>query len=148
MTRLHRPHISWSILYAAIIKNGGRIPDSDVPGRYFTLEEAQNGDIQLDHDPSLGRRPFDPETKEYDPPANDIRYMRFRHKQRHEKKTNGPGGTKRITTAGSDRHAVDHGRRLKEAHSAHQQAMANKCGSVRKKSGTIPSRGFQKRKST
>jgi len=43
--------------------------------------------IHLDHDPSLVLRYYDEETGEYDPPANDPRYLVYRTAEEHREKT-------------------------------------------------------------
>ena len=144
MTRLHRPHMpNWAI-FACIILNGGKIVEAGT-GYEFTLDDALSKRIQIDHFPALGLREFDEETKEYTPAANNPYHLRPLRVDQHEKKTNGPGGTKRITTAGSDKHSIKRANDLAISHAEHKQRMENKCGDARVKSGSIPSRGFQKR---
>jgi hypothetical protein len=66
------------------------------------------GKHDFDHDPQLSARPFNTETNDTIPPANDIAYINALTSGRggeHDVKTNGPCGEKRITTAGSDSHA-------------------------------------------
>lgn len=73
--------------------------------------------LQLDHDPALELREFDPSTGKYTPDANDPDYLIWRGEGDHDKKTHGPGGEKRITTKGSDNHTREH----REAVSASEQ---------------------------
>lgn len=62
------------------------------------------GPLQLDHDPALILRAFDPETGEYTPRANDHRHLLYRDVIDHLRKTIGrtPGAEKTVTTKGSD----------------------------------------------
>ncbi len=59
---------------------------------------------QLDHDPALILRPFDPETGRYTPDANDPAYLVYRTKPDHLRKTIGRklDAAKTVTTKGSD----------------------------------------------
>ena len=43
--------------------------------------------LQLDHDPALTNRKFNPRTKKYKPDANDPRYMVYRTESGHDIKT-------------------------------------------------------------
>ena len=56
--------------------------------------------IQYDHRPPLWTRPYN--TKDYVPGQLDPDYIEALHVACHDKRTNGPGGEKRITSAGSD----------------------------------------------
>lgn len=67
----------------------------------FTDEQI-DGDIRWDHQPALGLRFIDPETGEMIPHPNDPRFIRPMSDRGHHEKTFGRGGTRRITTAGSD----------------------------------------------
>lgn len=60
--------------------------------------------LQLDHDPALILRPFNEETGEYTPKANDHRHLLYRDTIEHLQKTIGRkiGAEKTVTTKGSD----------------------------------------------
>lgn len=60
--------------------------------------------LQLDHDPALILRFFNPRTRKYHPDANDPDYLVYREKADHQQKTTGrkPGALKTVTTKGSD----------------------------------------------
>lgn len=59
---------------------------------------------QLDHDPALILRKFNPRTGLYTPRANDPNFLVYREKDDHLHKTTGrkPGAAKTVTTKGSD----------------------------------------------
>jgi hypothetical protein len=59
---------------------------------------------QLDHDPALILRKFNPRTGKYTPDANATRYLVYRERAAHQQKTTGrkPGAERTITTKGSD----------------------------------------------
>jgi hypothetical protein len=61
-------------------------------------------DPQLDHDPALILREFNPRTGKYKPDANDPEFLVYREKSDHLHKTTGrkPGAAKTVTTKGSD----------------------------------------------
>ena len=68
--------------------------------------------VQFDHHPPLAMRPVDPDTGDTVPPANDPEYVFMLTLGEHRTKTFGPGGEKRITTAGSDIGNIAKTRRL------------------------------------
>jgi hypothetical protein len=72
-----------------LMKRLGMIP-VEVP-----IESVQ---LDCDHDPALGLRDVDPETRQHVPHQHDDRYLVFRPKFAHDVKTRGTGAT----TAGSD----------------------------------------------
>jgi hypothetical protein len=55
--------------------------------------------------------------------ADDLENFQAVHADCHDKKTNGPGGERRVTTAGSDRHIADKTDRLSEQHKALRSRM-------------------------
>lgn len=59
---------------------------------------------ELDHDPALILRAFNPKTGEYMPAANDPAYLIYRDGESHQQKTTGrkPGALRTVTTKGSD----------------------------------------------
>lgn len=73
-------------------------------------------EFELDHDPALCLRPVDPETGKHIPPQHEPSCLIWRTKEAHDRKTNGPGGEKRITNAGSDKHIAAKGGRLARRH--------------------------------
>ena len=102
--------------------------------------------IEWDHDPALESRPWDPIVGDTIPPANDPNFIKPMTEFDHDKKTNGPGGTKRITTKGSDTHNRKRARDLQESHAEHLRRMQGKCGDARIMSGSIKSRPFPRKK--
>lgn len=82
--------------------------------------------VQFDHNPALCNRPINPETGDTIPPANDPEHIQMLLVSEHKVKTFGPGGEKRITTAGSDignhRKAI----RLSKEHEEMRQRLLSK----------------------
>ncbi|MGO4738603.1 hypothetical protein AB4099_18795 [Bosea sp. 2KB_26] len=76
----------------------------------YTDEQIKTG-IQWDHFPAITLRTVN-EAGELVPAVNDPRFIRPLLKPEHDIKTFGPGGEKRITSAGGDIHANAHTRRL------------------------------------
>lgn len=73
MTNRPRPHMPLSVkLDSALIALG-----------------LEPGDVDFDHCPALRLREFDPETGEYNPPANDPKYITPRARPDHRNKTKG-----------------------------------------------------------
>lgn len=117
----------------------------------FTDEDI-NGGIDWDHDPPLALRLVDPETGLLVPDANDPHHIRPLRREDHRRKTFGPGGEKRITTAGSDAHAIAKVRRLAPVQADFdRRLLAKSTGEAApaetKRKRKIPSRPFPKRKS-
>lgn len=80
-------------------------------------------EFELDHDPALCLRPVDPETGRHIPPQHEPSCLIWRTKEAHDRKTNGPGGEKRITNAGSDKHIAAKGGRLAKRHEEMRRRM-------------------------
>ena len=83
--------------------------------------------IHWDHNPPLGLRPIDPETGDFDPPANDPDYLQVLVVEDHADKTR-TEDMPRITKA------------RRQAREVGQQARRDRRGG-----SSIPSRGFDKR---
>lgn len=79
---------------------------------------------ELDHDPALGLRPICTVTGDYKPPANDPRYLVWRDRVGHAKKTRGV----KATTAGSDVHLIAKGKRLRRAQADGSNRLLAKYG--------------------
>lgn len=134
----HRPHMPLSVkLQAAILQLG--------------LDPAA---VDFDHDPALGLRLFNAETKTYTPDANDPKFITVRARGGdHKSKTFGNGAT----TAGSDIQRIAKLKRLEKAQAALNQALDAKVfggpgtqpDGARKspwpKGRKLQSRGFTKR---
>lgn len=105
-------------------------------------------EVELDHDPALCLRPVDPATGDTIPPASDPRYLVWRPKAEHALKTHGPGGERRITTAGSDRHTAAKIDRLAErqAEFERQRAALLKPERQERPRSKWPSRPFPSRR--
>ncbi len=86
---------------------------------------------QLDHDPALVLRKFNPRTGKYTPEANDPEFLVYREKADHLQKTTGraPGARRTVSNKGSDM-----GLRKKFA----------RLERPKRRKATIPSRPFQK----
>lgn len=131
----HRPHMPLSVkLQAAILQLG--------------FDPAA---VDFDHDPALGLRIFNEETKTYTPDANDPKFITVRARGGdHKAKTFGNGAT----TAGSDIHRIAKIKRLEKAQAALEQALdakafggpgAQKPATRWPKGPKLQSRGFLKR---
>lgn len=93
-------------------------------------------DVHFDHRPGLWERKFDTETGDTIPPANDPDYIEAITKEDHDKRTNGPGGEKRITSAGSDTHRRAKGVRADKDHKEFvERVLTKRCGAKRKPTG-------------
>lgn len=108
--------------------------------------------VNWDHNPPLALREWDPVKGDTIPPANDPDHIEILLIADHKTKTFGRGGEKRITTAGSDIHAIAKVRRLTEAQEEARRRMLARAepgeseqANPRRKS-KWPSRPFPKRK--
>lgn len=99
--KLHRPGITLECKVEALLAQGVLCPCG-------CGEIIKKGEGQFDHWPALELRTYDPATKKYSPDANDPKFMAYRKTGHHDKKTNGPGGEKRITAKGGDNHTRKH----------------------------------------
>ena len=148
-----RPHMSMKVKLDACLLRLGLDPD----------------DVEWDHDPALELRQvlFDVPGQPYLPDANDPRYIVPRSRADHKRKTNGPGGDKRITTRGGDHGDAAHLRAMTRKESEFILRVAFKAGesftvhndtskpieifpptgdTIRVTKRKIPSRPFLKRK--
>ncbi len=105
-------------LVADLMRKLGMVP-VDVPVEF-----------ELDHTPALCLREIDPVTGEHIPHQHDPSCLIWRTKEAHAVKTHGPGGEKRITTAGSDGHSRRKADRLAEADAEHRLAVAKASESM------------------
>jgi hypothetical protein len=114
-------------------------------------------DTHFDHRPALSARKFDTKAWDTIPPANDPGHIEAITIAQHDIRTNGPGGTSRITTRGSDtgNRAKDRAVIAKQAeHLANMTAKAKARPSIKKigpkirnRSSFPAGRKFQSRKS-
>lgn len=103
--------------------------------------------IHLDHRPPLSERQFDTESDDTIPPANHPDYIEALTPKEHDKRTNGPGGEKRITTAGSDSNRRAKTRALtKQQEEFRRRLLAKDAGEPRprpeRRGAPLRSRGF------
>jgi hypothetical protein len=105
--------------------------------------------VQFDHFPALELRPINPHTGETIPPANDPEHIQMLLITEHKVKTFGPGGEKRITTAGSDIGNIAKTRRLTKAQEESRRRMLAKAegedGETTKRKTKWPKRSFPKK---
>lgn len=147
MPRPSRPAIPVAVKLAVIIMQRYRCAETGEP---FTVEDALASQIEFDHRPPLSEReltrgPYPDFELIYDPPANDLYYIQAVLKKPHDKRSHGPGGEKRITTAGSDSGNRRHYKDLRDDHNAHLDRMNAKArGEKPERTGSIQSRGFDK----
>lgn len=83
-------------------------------------------DIQIDHRPSLINRNLSEDKSDYDPPQLDIEFLNALHIHCHDIRTNGIGGERRITTAGSDKHIRDKTKALQEQQAEYRRNLLAK----------------------
>lgn len=107
-------------------------------------------EVQLDHSPALVLRGWDDTAQDTVPAASDPRFLIWRPTAEHKIKTFGPGGAKRVTSAGGDLHAAAHTRRLTEKQAKYQaRLLAKTAGEPEpppsKRKRPWPSRPFPKR---
>ena len=108
MSKLPRPYIPYSVRVAVaeqqMAARGHAVifspPPSNTRQRLAELlrvlfgEQPPGEPLQLDHDPPLAGRIFNPKTQRYKPDANDPRFLIWRTKADHKRKTylRGDGG--------------------------------------------------------
>jgi hypothetical protein len=129
-TAEHRKHIPIGVkLHAALLLLG------------FTDDEIVGG-VEWDHAPALALRIVDPVTGEMSPHPNDPRYIQPLRQAAHDLKTFG----RPATTAGSD---IGNAAKLKrierEQADFRARILAKQPGQKRPRTGSIPSRPFQRR---
>lgn len=107
----YRPHMGLAVKLAAVLYRLG-----------FDVGAA----VEWHHTPALINRPWNATTGDTVPPANDPRYIVPLAPEAHKVCTHGPGGEKRITTAGSDRHQRDKRERLAEGQAEMRRRMLAK----------------------
>lgn len=105
-----RPSLSIAARCDVLIRQGGLDAVTGAP-----LGDYAN--VRFDHRPALWERQFDTETNDTIPPANDPAHIDALSIKSHDIRTHGPGGERRIHTAGSDS-----GRRSKEVRISKKQA--------------------------
>lgn len=101
----------------------------------YTIEE-----VDFDHFPALALRNWDEATNDTDPPANHPDFIRVLTKGAHKVKTFGPGGEKRITSAGGDIHAIAHERRATDKELAFRRRLLAKANGEPKPKSKWPPR--------
>lgn len=100
-----------------------------------------------DHRPPLMNRKWNARRRDYEPPANDPKFIRPLLPKCDKAVTFGPGGEKRITTRGGDIGEKAHERALIEKYADFEKIMKRKKpGKSRTLKGSIQSRGFSKEK--
>jgi hypothetical protein len=115
-----RPPIPCKVKLQVLITQEGR----------STIEREKFGRIEnthFDHRPPLEQRRFDDAEWDTIPPANDPAFIEAITVKQHDVRTNGRGGSRRVTTAGSDTHVRGRTRRLVNAQAEHHAAMAAKA---------------------
>ncbi|UFX42145.1 hypothetical protein HAP47_0023070 [Bradyrhizobium sp. 41S5] len=126
MTILDRPPPDWKrpttpcrVKLQVLINQGGRSKINNE--RLGTVDNTH-----FDHRPALEARKFDTERWDTIPPANDPEHIDAITLKQHDVRTNGPGGTKRITTRGSDTGERARTRNIARSHADHQDVMTAK----------------------
>lgn len=102
--------------------------------------------VQFDHAPALALRPINPVTGDTIPPANDPEHIQMLLIVEHKAKTFGPGGEKRITTAGSDIGNIAKTRRVtKDQEDFQRRMLAKEAGEKPERKSKWPKRSFPKK---
>jgi len=101
-------------------------------------------EVQFDHDPALGIRPWNDEKQDFVPPQHDPEWIVIRRKPEHGNKTNGGAAT----SYGSDKHAIAKIDRVSEAEEAFRRRLLAKSDpdidAPERPRSRIPSRGFSR----
>jgi len=131
----------WPLFFASISHLTAKQKLASVLGLMFDTP-------QLDHDPALVLREFNPRTGKYTPDANDPAYLIYREKDEHLQKTTGrkPGAARTITTKGSDIGLRNKFRKLERAQINTSDIPETSARWFKK--AKIKSRGFDKQKRT
>lgn len=103
-------------------------------------------EVELDHDPALALRERCPTTGDTIPAANDPKFLVWRPIADHRQKTFGKGGEKRVTTLGSDIHAIAKTRRLSKEHEEFRRRLLEKPPRQERPKSRWPKRKFNTRK--
>lgn len=158
MTILDRPPKDWKrppipcrVKLQVLLNQDGK---SKICGERLGLIE----DTHFDHRPALSARKFDTKAWDTIPPANDPTHIEAITIAQHDVRTNGPGGTTRITTRGSDagNRAKDRAVIAKQAEHEQRMAAKNKARpkkvrkigpKIRSRSSFPSGRKFQSRRS-
>lgn len=77
-----------------------RVPDRVVVDVVLAAFGLTRAEVEIDHDPPLALRVWDPERRDTIPPANDPAHLRLRLKAAHREKTT--GGAAKTSGRGSD----------------------------------------------
>lgn len=104
-------------------------------------------DTHFDHRPPLSERKFDTEAWDTIPPANDPAHIEAITVDQHDKRTNGPGGERRITTRGSDAGNRAKDRAIIAREAEHAEAMKAKTSGHKGLAPKKPGRRLQSRSS-
>jgi hypothetical protein len=110
----------------------------------FTKEDQ----VQFDHDPALGLREWDEEKRDFIPPQLDPEFIVIRTKAAHRTKSSGRKGEAKVTSYGSDQHAIAKLDRLQQDQAAFRAKLLAKDQDEQPPAAPrpkqkIPSRGFR-----
>lgn len=126
----YRPHMPLKVKLEAALMAAGFRP------------REQN--IEFHHAPPLQLRIWCPEKQDTIPAANDPAYIVPMLEEDHERQTNGRGGEKRVTTAGSDRHMIGKARSLSKAQAEfRRRILAKDSGEPVERKSKWPKRPFR-----
>jgi hypothetical protein len=98
-------------------------------------------EAELDHDPALGRRDWDEQAKDTVPPANDPKFLVWRPREGHKRKT---FGTK-ATTYGSDIFEMAKERRVTKKQAEFRSRLLAPVPKAERPKSKWPKRKLQKR---
>ena len=107
------------------------------------------GAVHFDHRPPLWLRKWNATKGDTVPPANDPEFLVALAEKGHDVVTNGPGGERRITSAGGDTHARAKERRIQKEQAAFRERLLSKLAESPlapdlKPAGRLAGRGLTK----
>jgi hypothetical protein len=160
MTAPRRKHISRGVKIEAVLLQLGLDPSvaatklvvrPTLLKLLLRMAGLDPDDVEWSHEPALALRDRN-EDDTYTPDELDPHFIFARSSAKHDEITNGRGGEKRITTAGSDQHIIHKLPRLRDEHAAFQQRVLAKTPGERRKpsrwaSRKMQGRGFETRRS-
>lgn len=117
--RPRRKAIPDGVKLKVVVRQVGRCKDCN--GKLAELEC-----VEFDHRPAIINREVNEAWTDYVPAQLDPEYIFARCGDCHDKRTNGPGGEKRITTAGSDKHIRDKTKALQEQQAEFRRSLLAK----------------------
>lgn len=135
--------VKLKVVLLAVERNQGRCP-------HCKQHLGELSGLNFDHRPALINRAVNEAGTDYVPAQLDPEFIEPLHIDCHKVRTFGPGGEKRITTAGSDIHTRDKTDRLSEANGEFCRVVLAKskpkrpCAGQHRTPGGLPRKGPQR----